>query len=391
MKVRVLASLSLLLVALVVCEGALWFAGAMSVTARRALSPPWEVLAPTIPDDRLGRRGNPLHPEHDRAGYRNLGRPNQANIVVLGDSHAYGSGIAAWPVKLGAYNMALPSYGPGHSLLQLDEALSLRPRLVIVAPYAGNDFAETYILARRHPALLRGLAPELVAAAAAIDQERRLEDEANIFWTETERNAQTSGARAWVSQNVKLYGLARGLLYRLSYHPAPPLLSRNFSEAARALTPAQRRYAAPFEGGGWRTILTPSYRALVLDDRDPRIRVGFEASVGALLAIHARCRVAGVRALVVLLPTKESVFSHRVRDASAHPALARLVGDEARLRGELLTALDRAGIPYVDALHALHSASAQTYFEDVDGHPNDQGHAVIASIVAEHVRRMLDQ
>ncbi len=129
-------SLALLLVTLLACEAALWLANATSITARRVLSPPWEVLRPTIPDDRLGTRGNPLHPDHDRAGYRNLERPGHANIVVLGDSHAYGGGGIAksWPARLGAYNMALPGYGPGHNLLQLEEALSFQPRLVIVAP-----------------------------------------------------------------------------------------------------------------------------------------------------------------------------------------------------------------------------------------------------------------
>jgi hypothetical protein len=86
---------------------------------------PWERASPIVPDDRLGARGNPYHPEHDVAGHRNRIRPGQADIVVLGDSNAYGGGIVElWPARLGAYKMALPSYGPGQDLLQLEEALA---------------------------------------------------------------------------------------------------------------------------------------------------------------------------------------------------------------------------------------------------------------------------
>ena len=42
--------------------------------------------------------------------------------------------------------MALPAYGPLQSFLQLDEALSLKPTLIVVAPYFGNDFFDTFLL-----------------------------------------------------------------------------------------------------------------------------------------------------------------------------------------------------------------------------------------------------
>ncbi len=206
-----------------------------------------------------------------------------------------------------------------------------------------------------------------------------------------EQTPRARGPRAWISSHVKLYGLARALRYHFSTDQTPSVLSRDFAVAVRGLTPTQRRYALPFEDSGWRTILTPPYRARVLDDRDPRIRAGFESSVAALLAIHERCRTVGVPLLVVLLPTKESVFWPRVRDTSAHLGLARLVADETRLRGELLATLDRAAIPHVDPLHALTSSPTQTHFEDIDGHPNEHGHMIIAGVVAKRVERMLSR
>lgn len=163
------------------------------------------------------------------------------------------------------------------------------------------------------------------------------------------------------------------------------VLSRDFARAVRALTPAQQPYAWPVEAGGWRTILTPRYRAAILDDRDPRIRAGVEISIAALTTIYTRCRSAEVVLLVVLLPTKESVFWPRVQ-AIAPPEVAALVADEARLRKELQGALERVGIPYLDALPALQEGTSQPYFEDIDGHLNDVGHDIVERLVASWLR-----
>ena len=283
--------------------------------------------------------------------------------------------------------MALPGYGPGHSLLQLDEALALTPRLIVASPYFGNDFFETYALARRHPQLLAGIDPALREAAAAVDRRRAIEREVGGLFAV----AAAQSTHHWVSGHGKLYGLARGLRTYLSAPPATPaILSRNFGMAAAALTPAERRYASPLEADTWRTILTSVYRGQVLDDRDPRIRIGFEAARAALLTMHDRCRAVGVPLLVVLLPTKESVFWPRVRDPAAHPGLEALVADERRLRSELIAMLTEFEIPHIDVLEPLRSAPAQTYFEDVDGHPNTTGHAVIAATVVGHAQRLLD-
>src|SRR5262249_35216208 len=76
--------------ALLICEGLLHMAGAISVTAYRTLMPPHDAEAITLPDEQLMYRGNPYHRDHDASGYRNATRPDRADIVVLGDSFAYG-------------------------------------------------------------------------------------------------------------------------------------------------------------------------------------------------------------------------------------------------------------------------------------------------------------
>jgi hypothetical protein len=390
----------LLLITFIILEISLHVASWGSLTVRRLLASPWEVNSPVIVDSHLGLRGNPLNPDHDARGYRNERALRQADIVTLGDSQTYGlvHPNEVWPrllatrTRASVYNMALPGYGPAHSQLQLTEALALRPRLVIVAPYFGNDLYDSFNLTRLHPELLDGLSPGLRATAEARERQRQLKQERIAFFVERGEvgvKESSSSFRAWLAEDVQLYRLLRAVKYRLAGPRAStPLLSRHFATAAAALTPSQREYASPEDGPEWRTILTPRYRRWVLDDRDPRIRLGFEVMQAALLRMAEQCRAVGVRLLVVLIPTKESVFWPRVKDhAHDHPGLRELVAYEDRLRSELMGTLNDQGIEVVDVLGPLRLAQAQPYYEDVDGHPNLVGNQVIEAAVVARVPR----
>jgi hypothetical protein len=385
-------NLLLLAFVAVLAEVGLTLGARFSAPVRQALAPPWETYPPLVPDEALLSRGNPLYPGHDSAGYRNPSRPARADIVVLGDSQAYGPENPgdAWPrlMTTGAmsvYNMALPSYGPAHFRLQLEEALALKPRAIVVAPYFGNDFFDAFVVARRHPEIAAGIDESLLEQARRRDAERAIETEvalvAGLGAEDRAPKAPRSALRQWLS-STSLYALARGLRYHVFERPqGSPLLANDFGAAVAALSPAQREYAAPFDEGEWRTILTAPYRAKVLDDRDPRIRMGFEVSRRALGEIARRCRAAGVRLLVVLIPTKELVFATRVGDRTRYPGLERLVSDEARLREEWLRDLEASGIEHVDLLPVLRGAAEQPYPPNIDGHPNRSGNRVIAAAV----------
>ena len=386
--------LLLVLISLIAMELALQVASRASLAVERLLASPWDVAAVVIPDPSLVLRGNRLNLQHDAAGYRNPWRPTTADIVVLGDSHAYGPSDRnlAWPRLLAretgrsVYNMSLPGYGPGQSLLQLDDALSLHPGLVIVAPYFGNDFFDTYELYLRHPTLAEAGSTALQAAAAALERQRPLERDVGFLFEmgQAAPPVQVSALRRLISERVRLYGLLRALWYRIvTIRVVPtPLLPREFRSAASALTPAQRQFASPLDGPEWRTILTPPYRGRVLDDRDPRIRLGFETARHAVRLIGERCRAAHVDLLVVFMPTKENVFWPRVTDPDRHPGLRRLVADEERLKQEWISDLNAAGIKSLDVLPALRAAPAQPYYENVDGHPNETGQRIVAGAVA---------
>ena len=106
------------------------------------------------PDAVLGTRMAPNAPGHDARGFRNEAAPAQADLVAIGDSHTWGTNARideAWPQVLGrslgrtAYNLALGGYGPIQYEALAEEALTLRPSVIIVALYVGNDLWDAYV------------------------------------------------------------------------------------------------------------------------------------------------------------------------------------------------------------------------------------------------------
>jgi lysophospholipase L1-like esterase len=397
--IEAIAVAGLVLLALGFAEVCLQISGRSSRAAARLLAAPGEADSPLVPDERLIHRGNPLRIDHDEAGYQNESRPTQVDVVTLGDSMTYGLGgrAQAWPSIMAKimgqrlYNMALPGYGPVHSLFQLDEALAFGPRVLIVAPYFGNDLFDAFAMARRHPGLVVSLPSDLVEQAQSVERRRMFELEVPTpFRLGVDGSEERiSAMRRWMSRNLGLYKLVRAAKNRLTMPPASdPLLSRDFGIAAAAITPARLQLgAAPFEGSGWRTILYPRYRLQALDDSDPRIRVGFLVMSAALEEMAERSRAAAVRFLVVLFPTKESVFWPRVTDPDVYAGLRALVATEDRLRAELTARLTSRGIDVIDLLDVLRRADEQPYYEDLDGHPNMAGNRVVAAAVAAQLTR----
>jgi lysophospholipase L1-like esterase len=385
-------------VTLALVEIALQLACVVSFEVRRLLASPWQTLL--LPDARLVLRGNPLHSDADEAGYRNALRPARADVVALGDSQTYGPDRReeAWPSVLGTmlnrtvYNMAIPGYGPLQAYLQLDEALSFRPKLIVVAPYFGNDFYDSFLVFQRHASDFTGwVPPPLVDMAVQAEAARPLAAEVTELFrfgeAEAEAAEPASPLRRWLSENVRLYAFLRAVKDRLQPPLVTPLLSRKLETALGGVTPKMKSHVSVYAGAEWRTILTAPYRNRVIDDRDPRIRLGFELSIQAVHRIEQRCRQAAVALLVVLIPTKESVFFDRVADPEAHAQLGELVANENRLREEWIAELRARKIDYIDVRIALSQSRVQPYAEDLDGHPTALGHRLIA---AEVRRRLVD-
>jgi hypothetical protein len=112
-----------------------------------------------------------------------------------------------------------------------------------------------------------------------------------------------------------------------------------------------------------------------------------------LLGMMAQtCHEHGCRLLVVLIPTKESVFAEYVAhdpELYLRDVVLDLVTQEAQARTRLVGFLDQAGIPYVDTLPVLRRRVADRLYtrSDADMHPSKNGYRIIGEVVGEFIGR----
>lgn len=385
-----------LVVALLLLELLLWAAERASGRAAAVL----RGAQRAVPDARLGQRPNPALAEHDARGWRNAESPQRVFAVAIGDSQTYGDEVAreeAWPQRLAAlsgrsvYNMALGGYGPVEYERLLAEALELSPQQVLVGLYAGNDLADAYLSA--YP---RALAPELrsgdaeqVRLCAELDAQGELKQ----AWERT-RNARKGRSRAALwrllersAEVSRLLALARAAERRLPGADAPRAApgAGDFEQLAQRAARAGHDLLLPFPDAALSTLFTPAARLAVIDTSDARVEEGLRIAQAAILRMAERCK-GRCRVAVVGIPSKELVFSERVRASGAAlpEAFAELTLRETLVWERVRSALGAADIPLVDtlpALRALLDAGRNPYFGDWNGHPNAAGNEAIASAV----------
>jgi hypothetical protein len=338
-----------------------------------------------IPDDALKHRLHPGWPEHDAAGFRNPVALASADVVAIGDSQTFGTGVASaesWPAQLerltgrSVYSMAVPGYGPVQYLALAEQAMALRPRVALVAFYAGNDLADAYEMVYergQRPALRSGDAPALAGPSLHEAWAQR--------WDRLHPPAPPPTPWQWVKRTSALLDLVRVIRDR----------SRPPSPTPRVFSPTTHDAGLvwPFSHGGVRTMLTAGMRLPVLDPADPRVALGHETSLRALVELTRVVRGGGASPLVVLVPTKELAFRAFVTShapaASIPPELVALWEVETRMWDRTRARLEAEQAPYFDLLPALAAQLASgvsPYFDDDDGHPNVVGCEVIARALA---------
>ncbi len=346
---------------------------------------------PVIKDVELGSRPNPARPDHDSNGFRNLFVPQQVDIVALGDSQTYGSGVpleSAWPQQLArlsdftVYNMAYGGYGPTHSIVLLDEAIRLHPKLVIEAFYAGNDLHDSYsyVYDRNQLTWLKSVDEAIQRQLQGIKGPERLTNEVErpVLYPKSD----VTNIRKWFSKNSRLYGLFSAVTRSIG--------SADKIWESRKQYAAERNYYV-YEDDQFRTILRPTLRLYALDLADPRILEGRNICRKAIKALRERTQSKDIDFILLLIPTKELVFKELVlRDPSRMTSeYQRLIENEEAFWAATKEFLDVRSINWVDALPALRQCleeGDQPYPITQDGHPNAAGHEAIAKLVLARIR-----
>jgi hypothetical protein len=362
LKVFVLILISLVL-SLLIAEG-----------VARLVFDPIDFLKPRrVPDDALRYRIEPGTGAHDSLGFRNKSVPSGAEIVAIGDSHTYGISARAsesWPSALGrmtgktVYNMSLGGYGPAEYLyLMENEALKLHPRLILVGFYLGNDLMDSF------------------TAVYSIDRWRDMRKPG--FGSppgneDADDDDFSYGIGDWLAGHSVLYRLV-----------SSSFIGDNLRQARR-LKRGEEIVMLEDESSGINTGCTPAQRLKGLDLGRAEVREGLALSLAFFDRMNELARKNNVSFIVVIIPTKESVFARYIGGNKALPASDKidyLLRNEREADGEIRKYFDARGIRYVDALGplSLSAGKEQIYPNNFGGHENKNGYGVIAGAVKEYL------
>lgn len=339
-----------------------------------------DYLSPKMSRDSvLGHKIETPSAGFDEWGFRNRSVPTSATIVAVGDSHTYGNTATmndAWPVVLGrkarldVYNLGLGGYGPNqyYHLLKT-KAMQLKPKWVICGLYMGDDFENAFSITHG----LESWASLRQGRWGLVNPDNW--DPSPPVWGATIRN--------WLSSH--------SMIYRIVFHgPIVAVLKESirFKQVGAGSDP----YTTSIIREDWniREAFRPLGIAESLNQTSGPIREGMRITFQLLEEMDEECRKEGCKFLVVIIPTKETVFAKYIeQDPKLHlyETLHKVIVNERQAKAEMTEYLDDHKIAYVDVLPALErSAEQQLYAQTTrDMHPGRNGYRVIGEAVAEYL------
>jgi lysophospholipase L1-like esterase len=348
-----------------------------------------------INDPVLGFRLAPYTLGHDANGFRNDSVPQHADVVVLGDSQTWGVNVErqdAWPQQLsklsgrGAYNMGMGGFGPVQYKALLPQALRLSPKVIVVGFYFGNDIYDAYHMAYQFEAHR-----DLRSSAAGDLSVDTVGDKTNLFWNQEKQFHATFGRTSLAGLSLWLREhLAIGrLLNRTHLWPGAKDVDYEIDKSWAGLHPDR---GAICDLAGQETVFTTAYRLAGLDLDEPRIAEGLRISQELLSQMQIETEANHTKLIVLLLPTKETVYARaQNRKLKLDATYQKLVDMEARIRAAIIFTCQNKHISCVDALPQLTAAldhGERLYPTTTESHPNARGYFVIASAVKENLDRL---
>ncbi len=343
--------------------------GVAEFLARVALDPADYLLATLSSDPVLNHRIASNSGGHDDWGFRNPRRPQNANIVAIGDSMTYGVSARmreSWPAALGevrgttVYNMGLGGYGPAQYLHLLQtRAVTLKPEVVVVGFYFGNDLLDVFNSVRFKPYWRN------------YGQVETGTDDAPPFVAQPSRGKFLRGLRDWLAHHSVLYAA-------LSRSPVFDAVRRHESDDGQADRDRKVRY----HDSNHDVILAFSQ---FLDLEDGRIRSAFAIAQRMFLEMNAFAEKSNIKLMVALIPTKVRVYSglaERNGYFERHPAWANAVRQETAVHDAMTAFFKAHGISFVDLLPPLQrGVDRGDIYPPFDSHPNHVGYRIIAEAI----------
>jgi lysophospholipase L1-like esterase len=285
----------------------------------------------------------------DEHGFRNSSPwPAQADVVVLGDSQAFGYGVEAARSWWGLVAAGLP----GSAIVNLGLIGAAPQQYARVFDAFGEELRPKVVLMALFPAYALTAVGQFDAWLAA-GRPGSYDD-----WRSG------TGLAGWQRSVKRL--LERAYLW---HAVRTQVREWRTDEPSRTLA---------FADGSALKLAPAFYRQAALHARagDP----AFERVLAIIEEVRARAGQTGAELLVVLIPTKEEVY------------LPLLGAEAAPFTARLAEALAARGIPRLDTTPRFRARAerGERLFFPLDLHPNPDGQQLIADLVLEYLRRQTD-
>ncbi len=343
----------------------------------RAVFDPIDFLKPSrVPDDILRYKLAPGTGAHDRWGFRNRSVPIKADVVAIGDSHTYGISATAkdsWPAQLAAltnktvYNLSLGGWGPAEYLYLLeDKALELKPDLIVVGLYLGNDLKDAF------------------DAVYGVEHWRDMRDR------EIEQGLKNNpNENRTLTEKPKLgeFLSSHSVFYRLvSSSPIGDSLRQQ-----RRLSRGEDIVMYSHEELGINTGFTPGDRLRGVDLETQEVKEGLRLTLDFLDRMNEIAKKRDTELLIVIIPTKESVYSDYIKKddlLAGREKILEVALLEEKLNSRIQDFLINNRIAFIDTLPLLKGAAAteQIYPNNFGGHTNKNGYRALSEALVSYLK-----
>jgi hypothetical protein len=380
MKKNLLLAFACVVVLLVVAE----------LVLRVTYTPPARTLTPNV-STRTRTSEYDVAIETNSEGFRDSGAHPffGGRVAVIGDSFVFGSGVVQGDVftsrlstsdrPFNVWNFGVPGTGPFNALyLWRDYARQIRPQVLVVTVYAGNDASDALRESRE-------ATPRLVLAARAKMLWHRLRP------TSRKKNAATRvvAAQGWNAFGLENPATEEALLAAAQKRGvSPDSVRARLAQIPDSLLQAARTFHSnPFNVA--EAVLDPDgLRHNILLDT-PETKKGFEALESALSRIHREVEAAHAQLLLVCIPAAVQVDSTYWWPAHLGVRLDERVVHNTVFQHELLEFARNNHIEFVDLLPALRKRPNSRLYYEQDGHWTAAGHDVAAGVIGEKLHDML--
>ena len=335
-----------------------------------------------VRDDILGHKIQHNSAGHDSWGYRNRIVPKRVDIVAIGDSMTYGVSATAdnsWPALLQkytgkvVYNLSLGGYGPTQYYhLLSNNALKLNPSVVITGFYYGNDLNDTINMVNKSSYWKNFLYNNTHGKNMFVENTGGVSTE-NVKIEEDESHKFMGNMRNLLSHHSVLYRAITFNLVDIARFLEMKFYYGNKRDLSILDIDKPKIYT------GFDPIITLKTENL----EDPNIREGINMSLKLFIHMNSICKSNGIRFVVLLIPTKESVHSKYIKGNKSlknSEIIDTVLNYESIINEFFKEEFKNNNISFVDLLEDLRSAvdKKQIYNSNEDVHPNKYGYEIIA-------------